>query len=59
MDKKLRIAFVGCGHIANGKHLPALSKIKEAEIKKRFVNRELMETAHSIGSYILEMKGRK
>jgi len=32
MDKKLKVAIVGCGGIANGKHLPALSSIKEVEL---------------------------
>ncbi|WP_058303393.1 Gfo/Idh/MocA family protein [Gorillibacterium timonense] len=29
MSKKLRVAIVGCGGIANGKHLPSLSKLTE------------------------------
>ncbi|MEG0664696.1 MAG: Gfo/Idh/MocA family oxidoreductase, partial [Clostridia bacterium] len=29
---KLKAAFVGCGGIASGKHLPALSKVEEVEI---------------------------
>ncbi|WP_071130515.1 Gfo/Idh/MocA family protein [Enterococcus timonensis] len=28
----LKIGIIGCGGIANGKHLPALSKIKEVEV---------------------------
>ena len=32
MDKKLRIGFVGCGAIANHKHLPALKMIDEVEV---------------------------
>ena len=28
-DGKLQIGLVGCGGIANNKHLPALSKMKE------------------------------
>lgn len=32
MDKKARVGIIGCGGIANGKHLPAMSKIKEIEI---------------------------
>lgn len=31
MDK-LRVGIIGCGGIANGKHLPAVAKIPEAEI---------------------------
>lgn len=27
--KKLRIGIVGCGGIANGKHFPALSQLKD------------------------------
>ncbi|MDP4153203.1 MAG: Gfo/Idh/MocA family oxidoreductase [Bacillota bacterium] len=30
--EKLRVGIIGCGGIANGKHLPAISKIKEAEM---------------------------
>ena len=32
MDKKLRIGIIGCGGIANGKHMPSLSKLKEVEM---------------------------
>ena len=32
MDKKLRVGIIGCGGIANGKHLPALKNIPEAEL---------------------------
>jgi len=32
MDKKLRIGIIGCGGIANGKHMPGLSKVEEAEM---------------------------
>ena len=32
MDKKVRIGVIGCGGIANGKHLPAYSKNKDAEL---------------------------
>ncbi len=32
MDKKLKIGFVGCGAIANNKHLTALKRIDEVEI---------------------------
>ena len=31
MDK-LRVGVIGCGGIANGKHLPAVAKIPEAEM---------------------------
>jgi len=30
--EKVRVGIIGCGGIANGKHLPALSKIREVEI---------------------------
>ena len=30
--EKVRIGIIGCGGIANGKHLPALKKVKEAEL---------------------------
>jgi len=29
---KLRIGIIGCGGIANGKHMPSLAKVKEAEM---------------------------
>lgn len=32
MEQKLRIGIIGCGGIANGKHMPALKKIPEAEM---------------------------
>ncbi|NMP37303.1 MAG: Gfo/Idh/MocA family oxidoreductase [Clostridiales bacterium] len=32
MEKKLRIGIVGCGGIANGKHMPSLSVIDEIEM---------------------------
>ncbi len=32
MERKVKIGIIGCGGIANGKHLPSLSKVKEAEI---------------------------
>ncbi len=32
MDKKLKVGIIGCGGIANGKHLPALKKIPEVEM---------------------------
>ena len=30
--EKVRLGIIGCGGIANGKHLPALKKIKEVEL---------------------------
>lgn len=32
MSKTLKIGIIGCGGIANGKHLPALSSFKEVEL---------------------------
>ena len=32
MDKKLRIGIIGCGGIANGKHMPSLKKLKNVEM---------------------------
>ena len=32
MEKKLRIGIIGCGGIANGKHMPNLNKIPEVEM---------------------------
>lgn len=31
-EKKLRVAIVGCGGIANGKHMPSLKKVPEVEM---------------------------
>ncbi len=31
-DKKVRIGIIGCGGIANGKHMPALSKLSDVEM---------------------------
>ena len=30
--EKLRVAIVGCGGIANGKHMPSLQKVEECEM---------------------------
>ncbi len=32
MDKKIKIGIIGCGGIANGKHMPSLSKLDDVEI---------------------------
>ena len=32
MSQKLRIGIIGCGGIANGKHLPSLKSISEVEM---------------------------
>ena len=32
MDKKLKIGIIGCGGIANGKHMPSLSALPEVEM---------------------------
>lgn len=32
MGRVVKVGIIGCGGIANGKHLPGLSKVKEAEI---------------------------
>jgi|SRR5699024_2955747 len=32
MTKKLKVGIVGCGGIANGKHLPSLSKLESVEL---------------------------
>ena len=32
MEKKLRVGIIGCGGIANGKHMPSLKKIDEIEM---------------------------
>ncbi|WP_425339967.1 Gfo/Idh/MocA family oxidoreductase, partial [Paenibacillus ihuae] len=32
MSNKLKIAIIGCGGIANGKHMPSLSRQSDAEM---------------------------
>ena len=32
MDKKVRVAIIGCGGIANGKHMPGLAKLESVEM---------------------------
>ena len=32
MEKKLKIGIIGCGGIANGKHMPSLKKVAEVEM---------------------------
>ena len=32
MANKLKVGLVGCGGIANGKHLPSLSRLKNVEL---------------------------
>jgi predicted dehydrogenase len=32
MEKKVRVGIIGCGGIANGKHLPSLSKLKQVQV---------------------------
>ncbi|MBQ7039288.1 MAG: Gfo/Idh/MocA family oxidoreductase [Clostridia bacterium] len=32
MDKKIRIGIIGCGGIANGKHMPSLAKLDDVEM---------------------------
>ena len=32
MDRKLHIGIIGCGGIANGKHMPSLKKIDTVEM---------------------------
>ncbi len=32
MSKKLKVAIIGCGGIANGKHLPSLKKLEQVEM---------------------------
>lgn len=32
MTNKLRVAIIGCGGIANGKHMPSLAKVEQAEM---------------------------
>jgi predicted dehydrogenase len=32
MSRTVKVAIVGCGGIANGKHMPSLSKLKNVEL---------------------------
>ena len=32
MEKKIRIGIIGCGGIANGKHMKALQKVEDCEM---------------------------
>jgi predicted dehydrogenase len=32
MEKKIKVGIIGCGGIANGKHMPALSKLSDVEM---------------------------
>ena len=32
MAEKIKIGIIGCGGIANGKHMPSLAKVKEVEM---------------------------
>ena len=32
MSDKIRVGIIGCGGIANGKHMPAISKVKEVDM---------------------------
>lgn len=32
MEKKVKVGIIGCGGIANGKHMPALSKLSDVEL---------------------------
>ena len=31
-DVKIRVGIIGCGGIANGKHMPSLAKVAEVEM---------------------------
>ncbi len=31
-EKKLKAGIIGCGGIANGKHMPSVAKVKDVEI---------------------------
>jgi predicted dehydrogenase len=32
MERKVKVGIIGCGGIANGKHMPSLSKLKDVEM---------------------------
>ena len=53
MDKKLRIGIIGCGGIANGKHMPALAKLEEKAEMVAFcdiIEERAVEAAEKFGT---------
>ncbi|ASK60706.1 oxidoreductase [Virgibacillus phasianinus] len=50
MSEKLNVAIIGCGGIANGKHLPSLSKIDQVELVA-FCDIELEKAERAAAEY--------
>lgn len=52
MSKKLKVGIVGCGGIANGKHLPALKTVEEIEVVAfcDIIKERAVEAAEKYGS---------
>jgi predicted dehydrogenase len=52
MDKKVRVAIIGCGGIANGKHIPGLSKLDTVELVAfcDIVEERAIQAAEQIGT---------
>lgn len=52
MSNKLKIAIIGCGGIANGKHMPSLARQEDAEMVAfcDIVEERAQEAAKTYGS---------
>ena len=52
MADKVRIGLVGCGGIANGKHMPSLSRLKNVELVafSDIVEERMLKAAKEFGS---------
>ena len=72
MANKVRIGIIGCGGIANGKHMPSLAKVAEAEMvafcdiveeraveaAKKYADKVAVKSGYIDGKYVDE-KGVK
>ena len=50
MNKRVRLGIIGCGGIANGKHFPSLSKLKDVELVA-FCDIELYKAENAAKKY--------
>jgi predicted dehydrogenase len=52
MEKKVRVAIIGCGGIANGKHIPGLSKLDTVELVAfcDIIEEKAIQAADKIGT---------
>ena len=52
MEKKVRVAIIGCGGIANNKHIPGLSKLDTVELVAfcDIIEERAIEAAEKIGT---------